>query len=47
VRADEWGGEAGKLGHTNVTFLGNAVKMLEERSWVVARAYNWGRVALN
>lgn len=46
VRADEWGGEADKLGHTNVAFLGNAVKTLEECSWVAARAYNWGRAAL-
>lgn len=45
MRADEWGGEADKLGHTNVAFLGNAVKTLEERSWVAARAYNWGRAA--
>lgn len=45
VRADEWGGEADKLGHTNVAFLGNAVKTLEERSWVAARVYNWGRAA--
>lgn len=26
VRADEWGGESDKLGHTNIAFLGNAVK---------------------
>lgn len=45
VRADEWGGEADKLGHTNVAFLGNAVKTLEECSWVAARVYNWGRAA--
>lgn len=45
MRADEWGGEADKLGHTNVAFLGNAVKTLEECSWVAARAYNWGRAA--
>lgn len=45
ARADEWGGEADKLGHTNVAFLGNAVKTLEECSWVAARAYNWGRAA--
>lgn len=45
VRADEWGGETDKLGHANAAFLGNAVKTLEECSWVAARAYNWGRVA--
>lgn len=44
-RADEWGGEADKLGHTDVPFLGNAVKTLEECSWVAARAHNWGRTA--
>lgn len=45
VRADEWGGEADKLGHTDVPFLGNAVKTLEECGWVAARAHNWGRAA--
>lgn len=46
LRADEWGGEADKLGHANIAFLGNAVKMLEECGTVAARAYNWGRAAL-
>lgn len=44
-RADERGGEADKLGHTDVAFLGNAVKTLEECGWVAARAPNWGRAA--
>lgn len=46
MRADEWGGEADKLGHTNVAFVGNAVKALVQCSWVAARAYNWGISAL-
>lgn len=45
MRADEWGGEADKLGHTDAVFLGNAVKTLEECGWVAARAHNWGRAA--
>lgn len=45
VRADEWGGEADELGHTDVAFLGNAVKVLGECGWVAARARNWGGAA--
>lgn len=44
-RADERGGEADKLGHTDVAFLGKAVKTLGECGWVAARAHNWGRAA--
>lgn len=40
-----WGGEADKLGHTAVAFLGNAVKTPEECGRAAARAHNWGRAA--
>lgn len=40
VRADERGGAADELGHTDAAFLGNAVKTLEECAWVAARAHD-------
>lgn len=43
VRADEWGGEADKMGHTDVAFLGNAVKCRSSATC----AYNWSRAALS